>query len=245
MATPMVDKVYLAVDLGASSGRVVAGLFDGEKLTLEDVHRFENGGVVVGERMYWDVLRLWQQIVDGLRGGAAKFGGRVASVGVDTWGVDFALLGRGGELIGNPVHYRDRRTAGIFDKAFAVVSREEIFAETGLQFMEFNTLYQLLAMKLQNSPLLEIAESFLMIPDLFHWLLSGERGIEYSNASTTQFLNPRTRSWSTNLFERFGLPTRILGDIIQPGTRLGPLQTSVAEQTGLRGVQVVDRRAHV
>ena len=240
----MANNVYLAIDLGASSGRVVAGLFDGEKLTLEDVHRFENGGVVVGERMYWDVLRLWQQIVDGLRGGAAKFGGRVASVGVDTWGVDFALLGRGGELLGNPVHYRDRRTAGIFDKAFSIVSREEIFAETGLQFMEFNTLYQLLAMKLQNSPLLEIAESFLMIPDLLHWLLSGERGIEYSNASTTQFLNPRTRSWSTNLFERFGLPTRILGDIIQPGTRLGPLQTSVAEQTGLRGVQVVVPGTH-
>lgn len=235
----MADKVYLAVDLGASSGRVVAGRFDGRRLTLEEVHRFENGGFLLNDRMHWDFLGLWTRIQEGLRKAASQFGGQISSVGVDTWGVDFGLLGRGDELLGLPYHYRDRRTAGIFDRAFPIVSRDEIFAESGLQFMEFNTLYQLVAMKLQNSPLLEVAESFLMIPDLFHWLLSGEKANEYSNASTTQFLNPRTRGWSTTLFEKFGLPTRILGRIAQPGERLGQVRQSVAEATGLRNVDVV------
>src|SRR6188768_2426272 len=136
----MAAKVYLAVDLGASGGRVLAGLFDGERLTLEEVHRFENGGVHVGPRMYWNVLALWSQIQTGLRAAAAKYEKRIVSIGVDTWGVDFALLGRGDELLGNPYCYRDRRTVGMMEKAFTMVSREEIFAETGLQFMEFNTL---------------------------------------------------------------------------------------------------------
>ena len=124
------------------------------------------------------------------------------SVGVDTWGVDFGLLGRNDELLGNPYHYRDRRTAGMLDKAFAIVPREEIFAATGLQFMEFNTLYQLLAMKLANSPLLDVAESLLMMPDLFHWLLTGDKANEFTNATTTQFYNPQTRGWATDLLEQ-------------------------------------------
>ena len=147
------EKVFLAVDLGASSGRVVAGRFDGDRLSLEDVHRFDNGGVLLGPRMYWDLLALWKHVQDGLRAGGSRYGQSVASVGVDTWGVDFGLLGRGDELLGQPRHYRDRRTVGIFERAFPIVSRNEIFAETGLQFMEFNTLYQLLAMKLEQSSL--------------------------------------------------------------------------------------------
>lgn len=232
-------KVYLAVDLGASSGRVVAGLFDGRRLQLEDVYRFDNGGVLAGDRLYWDLLAQWTHVWQGLRAAAGKYGGGVASIGVDTWGVDFGLLGRNDELLGNPCHYRDRRTVGMMDKAFSIVPREEIFAETGLQFMELNTLYQLLAMKLQDSPLLEMAESFLMMPDLFHWLLTGQKVNEFTDASTTQFYNPLTKTWSAALFERFGLPTQILGPIVQPGTRLGGLRPAVAEQTGLRGAQVV------
>jgi rhamnulokinase len=168
----MAAKVYLAVDLGASSGRVLAGLFDGERLALEEVYRFENGGVHIADRMYWNVLALWSHIQTGLRAAAAKYEKRVVSIGVDTWGVDFALLGRGDELLGNPYCYRDRRTVGMLDRAFSQVPRDEIFAETGLQFMEFNTLYQLLAMQLGNSPILEQAESFLMMPDFFHRLLT-------------------------------------------------------------------------
>jgi rhamnulokinase len=235
----MAHRTFLAVDLGASGGRVVAGRLDGRQLTLEDVHRFENGGVAVGDRLYWNLLGLWSHVQDGLRVAAGRYGRQIASVGVDTWGVDFGLLGRNDELLGNPSTYRDRRTAGIFERVFPIASREEIFEHSGLQFMEFNTLYQLIAMKWGGSPLLDMAESFLMIPDLFHWLLSGEKANEYSNASTTQFLNPRTGRWATPLFERFDLPTRILGTIAQPGTKLGPVRASVAKATGLSNVEVI------
>ncbi|MCA9162014.1 MAG: rhamnulokinase family protein [Pirellulaceae bacterium] len=232
-------QVYLAVDLGASSGRVLAGSFDGSRITLEEVHRFDNGGVYVGERLYWNLLGLWEQVKGGLRRAREQFGPRVASVGVDTWGVDFGLLGRDDELLSPPRHYRDRRTAGILDRAFERVSREEIFASSGLQFMEFNTLYQLLAMREQNSSVLEAAQSFMMIPDLFHWLMTGEKANEFSNATTTQFFNPATGEWAKSLLERFDLPTNILQPIVPPGTKLGKLQRQVAEETGLSDVQVV------
>jgi rhamnulokinase len=233
------SQVFLAADLGASSGRVLAGLFDGSKLALEEVYRFENGGVTAAGRMQWDLLNQWQHVLRGLRAAGKVYDGRVASIGVDTWGVDFGLIGRNDELLGNPYHYRDRRTAGILDKAFAIVPREEIFAATGLQFMEFNSLYQLLAMKLADSPLLDVAQSFLMIPDLFHWLLTGIKANEATNASTTQFLNPKTGGWATDLLAKFGLPTHILGRIAPPGTRLGKLQASVVEDTDLAGVDVI------
>jgi len=236
---PDASKVFLAVDLGASSGRVVAGLFDGEVLALEEVYRFDNGGVPAAGRMYWDLLDQWQHVVRGLRAAAKIYGSAVASVGVDTWGVDFGLVGRNDELLGNPYHYRDRRTAGIFEKAFAIVPREEIFQATGLQFMEFNTLYQLLAMKQARSPLLDVAESFLMIPDLFHWLLTGVKANEFTDASTTQFLDPRTGKWASELLRRFDLPTHLLGQIVPPGTRLGKIQPSVVEETNLVGVEVI------
>ncbi len=232
-------QVYLAVDLGASSGRVVAGMFDGRRLVLEEVHRFANGAVPANERLYWDLLGLWQQVQAGLSIAAQRYRDRIVSVGVDTWGVDYALLGAGDELLGNPRHYRDPRTRGMLDRAFAVVSREEIFAETGLQFIELNTLYQLLAMQHENPALLEAAESFLMMPDVFHWLLTGEKANEFTNASTTQFCNPVTRDWSRELLTRFGLPTKMLGRIVAPGTVLGALRGAVAKATGLQGVQVV------
>lgn len=240
----MADKVYLAVDLGASSGRVVAGLFDGARLRLEEVHRFENGPVHVGPRTYWDVLRLWGHVLEGLRAAGSRYGGQISSIGVDTWGVDFGLLGRGDELLGNPRHYRDHHTDGILDKAFGIVRREEIFAATGLQFMQFNTLYQLLAMKQANSPLLEMAETFLMMPDLFHWLLTGVKANEFTNATTTQFYNPAAGRWATDLLDRFQIPTKMLGNVIQPGTRLGPLLRDVARETNLADVQVIAPPTH-
>jgi rhamnulokinase len=218
---------------------VVAGLFDGGKLALEEVYRFDNGGIPTAGRLQWDLLSQWSHVQRGLRAGGKLYGGQVTSIGVDTWGVDFALLGRGDELLGNPYHYRDSRTAGIFEKAFAIVPREEIFAQTGLQFMEFNTLYQLLAMQLARSPLLEMAESFLMMPDLLHWLLTGEKGNEYTDASTTQFYNPSTKAWAKDLLAKFGIPTHIFCSLLQPGTKLGPLRPEIAEDAGLAGVQVV------
>lgn len=233
------SQVFLAVDLGASSGRVVAGLFDGGRLALEEVYRFDNGGVPAAGSLYWPIFNQWQHVQRGLRAGAKIYGSHIASVGVDTWGVDFGFLDCHDELIGTPHHYRDRRTVGILEKAFAIVPREEIFEATGLQFMEFNSLYQLLAMKQGGSPILDVAKSFLMIPDLFHWLLTGVKANEFTNATTTQFLDPRTRQWATGLLDRFGLPTKILGPIVQPGTKLGKIQPSVASETNLAGVEVI------
>ncbi len=235
----MAESVFLAIDIGASSGRHLAGRFDGRRLTLEEVHRFENGPVFAAGHLYWDLLRQWTNVVDGLRVAADRFAGQIRSVGVDTWGVDFGLLGRNDELLGNPVCYRDQRTEGMLDRALAIVPREEIFAATGLQFMQFNTLYQLLAMHMAWSPLLAAAESFLMMPDLFHWLLTGEKANEQTNASTTQFFDPRRGAWATELFDRLQLPTRILGRLVAPGTRLGGLLPAVAEATGLKNVDVV------
>ncbi len=235
----MTSTVFLAVDMGASSGRHVAGLFDGRRLTLEEVHRFENGPVTAAGRLYWDLLRQWENIQQGLRAAAANYGERIRSVGVDTWGVDFGLLGRGDELLGNPLHYRDSSTEGMIDRATQIVPREEIFAHSGLQFMRFNTLFQLLAMRMANSPLLDAAESMLLMPDLFHWLLTGVKANEFTDATTTQFFDPRRRAWATDLLERFNIPTRILGRIAPPGTTLGPLRPAVADATGLAGVKVV------
>ncbi|MBM3998634.1 MAG: rhamnulokinase [Planctomycetes bacterium] len=232
-------RVYLAVDLGASSGRVVAGLFDGARLAIEEVHRFENGGVLANDRLYWDILGLWQRIQDGLRAASNRYGDRIASVGVDTWGVDFGLLGEHDELLGNPYHYRDRHTDGVMEKVVARIGRETIFQETGLQFLPFNTLFQWVALREARSPLLRHAKSFLMIPDLFHWLLTGIRSSEYTNATTTQFFNPTTRDWARSLLDRLELPSRMLGEILEPGTRIGKVRSSVAGETGLRGVDVV------
>ncbi len=232
-------QVYLAVDLGASSGRVVAGEFSGQKLKLEEVSRFENGGVLANNRLYWDLLGQWGNIKEGLRAACTRYGERIVSVGVDTWGVDFGLLGEQDELLSNPVHYRDRRTEGILDRAFEIVDRKEIFAQTGLQFMQFNTLFQLLAMKQQGSPILDAAKSLLMIPDLFHWLLSGQKSNEYTDATTTQFFNPQQNGWAEDLLGRFGLPTELLGPVTLPGTRLGSIQASVANEIGAGDIQVV------
>ncbi len=238
------NKVFLAVDLGASGGRVVAGLLQHNRLQLEEVHRFENGGVLLNERLYWDLPRLWSHVVDGLRLAAHRYGERIASVGVDTWGVDFGLLDRNDELLGNPYCYRDLRTAGILPQAFEVVGREQIFAETGLQFMEFNTLFQLHALRRQKAPVLEVAEHLLMIPDIFHWLLSGEKTNEYSNATTTQIYNPLARSWSQFLIEKFAFNRSWFGSLVEPGTRIGTLRKSVREQTGMNSVQIIVPGTH-
>ncbi|MCA9245581.1 MAG: rhamnulokinase [Planctomycetales bacterium] len=235
----MSSKVFLAVDIGASSGRHLAGLFDGKKLELTEIHRFTNGPVTIAGRMVWDLPRQWHDIVEGLRHAGAAYGARVESVGVDTWGVDYALLGRNDELLGNPCCYRDRRTEGMFERAFEIVPRREIFAATGLQFMELNTLYQLLAMRLSDSPLLGIAEELLMMPDLYHWLLSGEKANERTDVSTTQLYDPQTGDWAWDLIDRLELPRKLFGKIVDPGTQLGTLLPQLANDSGLTGAKVV------
>jgi len=239
----MQERQYLAIDMGASSGRHLLGRFAGERLTLDEVYRFENGPVQVAGHWHWDVLDQWKSIQAGLRA-AADAGHEIASLGIDTWGVDFALLGRNDELVGHPYHYRDRRTDGMLDAAFAQVAREEIFAETGLQFMQINSLYQLLAMKQSNSPVLEVAERLLMMPDLFHWMLTGEKSNELTDVSTSQLYNPQTGNWSMVLIEKFGFPAEIFGELTQPGTPLGHLRPEVIEETGLRDAEVVLPATH-
>jgi len=240
----MADKAYLAIDMGASSGRHVVGRFDGRLIGLEEVYRFDNGPVDVAGSLYWDLLAQWTHVTEGMRAAGAGYAGRIASVGVDTWGVDFGLLGRGDQLLGNPYHYRDARTGGMMARAEEFVSREEIFRHSGLQFMQLNTLYQLLAMKLSNSPLLDVAETLLMMPDLFHWLMTGQKCSELTDATTTQFYNPVRRAWSTDLLEKMHLPTAILGPIVEPGTNLGRLREALAAETRLAAADVVLPGSH-
>lgn len=240
----MSEQVYLGVDLGAESGRVIAGLWDGKRMKLEEMHRFPNGGVAIADSLRWNTLGLWSEIQTGLTAAAKKFGKSVVSVGVDTWGVDYALLSKSGELLGLPFHYRDGRTRGMFQRAFARVPREEIFASTGLQFMEINTLYQLLAHQKNNPELLAAAETLLLMPDFLHFCLSGARVSEFTIATTSQCVNPKKRAWDTGLLEKFGLPTKIFPDIVPPGTRIGQLRPMLAERTGLGPIAVVVPAAH-
>jgi rhamnulokinase len=223
---------YLALDLGAESGRGLLGKFDGERLTLDEVHRFANGPVRMLDTLHWDLPRLFDEIKTALRKVSATNRG-LDGVGVDTWGVDFGLIGRGDTLLGNPVHYRDARTDGMLEAAFRRVGRERIYEITGLQFLPFNTLYQLLAMRLSDSPLLEVAETLLMMPDLLGWLLTGRRVGERTDASTTQLLDPRTGRWSDELCQALNLPRAILPELVDPGTELGPMRRALAEEVGL------------
>lgn len=235
----MARTVALAVDLGASGGRVVSGAFDGRLLELAELHRFENAPVPMGGNLVWDLVRLWSEILRGLRLAEARHGGSISSIGVDTWGVDYAFLTADNAVLANPVCYRDPRTRGLLQAATGLVPRADIFAATGLQFMEINTLYQLLALKRDHPHLLEAADRFLMIPDLIHWLLSGERSNERTNATTTQCFDPQRNCWADGLLERFGLPTRLFAPVAEPGQDLGTLRPDVAAETGLGNVRVI------
>ncbi len=240
----MAQKVYLAIDLGAESGRVVAGIWDGRRIRLEELHRFANGPVALGETIRWDVLRLWSEIQHGLALAGKKFGKQIISVGADTWGVDFVLLDRHDEILGQPYHYRDVRTRGLLEQTFKKVPRSEIFAQSGLQFMELNSLYQLLAWQKHSPEILAAADTLLFMPDFLHWCLCGAKRAEFTIASTSQFVHPFRRNWSLPLLKKLGLPAHFLPKIVAPGTRLGVIQKSVAGRTGLAGVQVVAPPSH-
>jgi rhamnulokinase len=240
----MSEKVYLAVDLGAESGRVIAGLWNGRQLALKEVHRFPNGGVFLAETYRWDTLRLWGEIQNGLAMAARQFGRRIVSVGADSWGVDFVLLNKQDEILGLPYHYRDARTRGALERSFAKVPQREIFAQTGLQFMELNSLYQLLAWKEHCPAILNAADTLLFTPDFIHWALCGAKQAEFTIASTSQCLHPAKRDWARPLLKRFGLPTHFLPKIVLPGTLLGKIRESLGERTGLKNVRVTAPPSH-
>ena len=238
------ERRFLAFDLGAESGRGMLGQFDGERLDLSQIRRFSNGPVELFSHLYWDPLRLFAEMQETLKVYVQTYGPHLDTIGIDTWGVDYALLGHGDILLENPRHYRDPRTDGMLEVAFAQVAREQIFAQTGIQFMKFNTLYQLLAMRENNSPILDMATDFLMIADLFNFFFTGEKACEFSNATTTQFYNPIKGGWSTELLDSLALPTKILPRIIAPGTALGPLLSTIRTQTGLAPVNVIAPATH-
>lgn len=235
---------FLAFDLGASSGRAMLGELHGERLRLSEVHRFANGPVRLPDGLHWDILHLWTEIKQGLQSGIEQSEGRLTSVGLDTWGVDFGLLDRDGGLISNPYHYRDGRTDGMMEEAFLRVGREEIFARTGIQFMQLNTLYQLLAMVIGNSPALNVAETFLTMPDLFNYWLTGRSVCEFSIATTTQCYDPRQGDWAEPLLKRLSIPTHIFPEVVPPGTILGDLLPRVAEEIGVDGLPVIAPACH-
>ncbi len=214
----MAKTTVLAVDLGAESGRVMAVHFDGTNLDVEELHRFPNTAVNLNGTLHWDFLRLWNNIQTGIERGKPL---KPASIGVDTWGVDFGLLDKQGNLIGNPVQYRDGRTDGMMEKVFAKVSKTAVFNQTGIQFLPFNTLYQMMSLVESGSPQLEIADTFLTAPDLLNYWLTGAKVCEFSNATTTQMFNPRTGDWATKILDTLGIPSHILPEIVQPGTKIG------------------------
>lgn len=246
---------YLALDLGASGGRAIIGRFDGERLALEEVHRFANGPLQLptayGSSLFWNALGLLEHVKEGLARAVAccdnapsASSGGLVSVGLDTWGVDFGLLDRDGVLLGNPYHYRDSRTDGMLAEAFKRAPREEIFAATGIQFMQLNTLYQLLAMVVRDDPTLKAADTLLFTPDLLNYWLTGRKVSERSIASTSQCLDPFTGDWARPLLERLGIPAGIFPALIPAGTPVGELLPHVAEETGARGLTVVAPGCH-
>jgi rhamnulokinase len=234
-------KLYLAFDFGAESGRAVLARLHAGVLTTEEVHRFPNEPVEYSGSMHWDVPRLWLEV----RRALAKVDKlELAGIGVDTWGVDYALLGERGELLQNPYHYRDRRTHGVMEQVFHTISKEEIYSVTGVQFMPINTLYQLYAARRDTPELLRIAKHFVMIPDLVHYWLSGNIVCEFTNATTTQLVNPVTRTWSHDLMSRLGLPVTLPAPIVEPGTIIGNLLPEVAKSSTLSGTPVIAPASH-
>lgn len=239
---------FLAIDLGAESGRAILATLDrtpeGGHLSLTDIHRFANGPVRLPDGLHWDVLRLWSEIKTALQIATHKHNVQLAGIGIDTWGVDFGLLDRADALIGNPFHYRDRRTDGMVEAACQRLPRERIFDLTGIQFMQLNTLYQLFALAVQQAPALQIAETFLTTPDLLNYWLSGRKVCEFTMATTTQCYDPRRCEWSRPLLEALSLPQHIFPEVVQPGTVLGEVLPDIAAETGCGRVPVIAPACH-
>lgn len=238
---------YLAIDFGGGSGRVIAGTITKEagekKLLMQLVHRFQNRQVRLGDHVYWDFPALFEDMKTGLKK-AAALGLDVDGIAIDTWGVDFGLIDRDGNLIGNPVCYRDARTQGMAKRFFADTDRKAHYAVNGTQVMEINTLFQLLSMKHADSPQLQIADRLLFTPDLFSYFLTGEANTEYTIASTSEMLDARRRDWDWPLIDRLGLPRHLFCPIVMPGTVRGRLRKDIAEETGLGEVDVIAVGSH-
>jgi rhamnulokinase len=233
---------YLALDLGAESGRAIVGTIVDGRLALAETHRFANRPQKLSTGWHWDTTSLWREIKNGIAASARQF--PLESLALDTWGVDFALLDKNDALLGAPYHYRDTRTDGMLAEAFCRVPREQVFAQTGIQFMQINTLYQLLSMVIAQDPQLAAARTFLTMPDLFNHWLCGSRACEFTNATTTQCFDPRSRTWAVSLLEALGIPARMFPAVCEPGTVLGQLLPAVAAETGAGPLSVIAPACH-
>ncbi len=245
------ERNYIAVDLGADSGRVMLGIVSAEKLKLEEIHRFENGPIEQegstarhAAHLRWDFDRIMAEVKTGIGKAVKQAGGNVAGIGIDSWGVDFGLLDEKGELIENPYHYRDSRTNGMMEKAFGLMPKREIYENTGIQFMQLNSIYQLLSMRLANSPTLAKARKLVFIADLVSYSLCGKCFAEYTLASTSQLMDMRTGKWSKEIFAKLNLPIEIMPEVISPGTVVGKLSSETAGEIGCGEIPVIAAGSH-
>ena len=236
---------FLAIDLGASGGRVLLGRWDGKHISMGEVYRFANQPVIIRGHRHWDVLRLWHEIKTGITCYARKYSRSLKGMGVDTWGVDFALLDKSGNLLGNPYHYRDSRTDGIMELAFAKTPRRNIFEHTGNQFIQFNTLFQLFSMIRNSDPQLDAADTLLWMPDLFHYWMTGRQVTEFTIATTSQMYDLRQRCWAMDMLKNLQIPAGILPSTVDPGTILGQLPKELVQETDLSdSPQVITPASH-
>ena len=240
------SKIYkfLAFDFGASSGRAMLAKFDGNKIELEEKHRFSNDPVNINGSLYWDVLRLFYEIKQGILNCVHTGDGDIDSIGIDTWGVDYGLLDKNDKLLSNPYHYRDTRTDGMYEKAFGIVPKEEIFKETGIAFNWFNTLYQLLSSKLSDDVSLKEARTMLFMPDLFNFFLTGKKRTEYTVASTSQMFDSQKYDWAREMLDKFGINPELLPEMVYPGEIIGTVKPELAEELGIKEVPVVAVASH-
>ncbi len=235
---------FLALDLGAESGRAIVGTLENGRLTLNEVHRFPNVHVHLPDGWHWDTLRLWTDIKEGIRRAVEATEGNLTSVGIDTWGVDFGLLDRNDALVGVPYMYRDGRTDGMVEAADKIVPRAEIFERTGIQFLPLNSLFQLYSMVVAQSPILDIAQTFLPMPDLFNFWLTGRKVSEFSIATTTMCYDPRAKDWARPMLDKLGIPSRMFPEVVPSGTVLGKILPEVEEEVCIDGLTVVAPACH-
>jgi rhamnulokinase/L-fuculokinase len=234
----------LAIDLGASSGRGIIGEFDGKKLSLRENHRFSNDPVMVNGSFLWDILRIFFEIKNSIRKCALSDDKDIKTIGIDTWGVDFGLLDKTGKLIENPHHYRDKRTDNINIEAYKRIPKDKLYNITGLQYLPFNTIFQLLALSMQRPHVFNNAETMLMIPDLLNYFLTGIKKTEYTIASTSALLDAKKRTWEKELFSHMGIPEKLFTEIVQPGNILGGLSKEVLDDVGNIKANVVNVASH-
>ncbi len=235
---------FLAFDFGAESGRAILGILDGKRISLEEIHRFPNKQINIAGHIHWDLSYLFDELKKGLKSAARKGHKELLSLGVDTWGVDFGLVGKDDRVLEDPFAYRDRRTEGMMDRAFQLISREEMYALTGIQFMPFNSVFQLLSVVESGSSLLDKTETLLFMPDLFNFLLTGQELSEYTIASTSQLVNAQKRDWEPGIFEKLGLPAHIMAPIVQPGTLIGQLLPEISQETDILTLDVIAPACH-